>query len=396
MLEAGMMHVGGHAPLRPGKVAACEVGVVSARRLVASDDGGAGGGEDGAEAKAAERRTGRVLEKASLLCSGVLLSVAIAMLGTVSASSHAEAPCDLLAACERPASCPALFEPPPDVFSVRFETTAGQFTITAVTEWAPPYAQRFWQLARTEYMRGAPFYRVDRINSSVAWVVQFRYRGEPTVDKCWDDKMTSNATWSVHKPGNVRGTVAFSMNAVVPTPEMINCTSELYCAQGFSTNIFINYANNTRLDSPGFSIFGYVEPGGMEVVDRLFAGYGEVSDLCGSNSTQKSAAGTSFCNGFGKDCKGVSMSRLLDQGRSYWRTERPLLDSILSTQLVPTERGQPSGWLGYDDGEEAVRREHRARRGAGDRELLRLRSSILPWNQRHDADDDSPILVTVE
>jgi cyclophilin family peptidyl-prolyl cis-trans isomerase len=309
-------------------------------------------------------------------------------------ASKAEAPCDLLAACEHPASCPALSEPPPDVFSVKFETTAGQFTITTVTEWAPPYAERFWQLARTEYMQGAPFYRVDRISNTEAWVVQFGYRGEPTVDKCWDDKMTSNATWSVHKPGNVRGTVAFSMNAVVPTPEMINCTSELYCAQGFSTNIFINYANNTRLDSPGFSVFGYVEEGGMSVIDRLFAGYGEVSDLCGGDSTQKSAAGTSFCNGFGSDCKGVSMRRLLDEGRSYWKAERPLLDSILSMQLVPTERWQAEGWLSYDDGEKAGRREHRARRRAGKRDLLRLRSGMLPWNPGHGAEDDSPIEVT--
>ena len=38
-------------------------------------------------------------------------------------------------------------------------------------------------------------------------------------------------------------------------------------------------------------------------------GYGEVADLCGGNSSQKSAAGTSFCNGHGAACKGVSMER---------------------------------------------------------------------------------------
>ena len=62
--------------------------------------------------------------------------------------------------------------------------------------------------------------------------------------------------------GNVRGTVAFSMDAVPPNK---NCSSPQYCAQGFSTNIFINYANNTRLDPNGFAIFGEVLPPGMEV-----------------------------------------------------------------------------------------------------------------------------------
>ena len=323
----------------------------------------------------------------------VLLTItAVGLSGGVEA-----VPCDLLAACNNPATCPALSEYPPDVFSVRFETTAGAFIITTVTAWAPPYATRFWQLARIGYMVGAPFYRVDRINSSVAWVVQFGYRGEPAVDKCWDEKHTSNTTWSVNKPGNVRGTVAFSMYAVKPSPDMVNCTSDSYCAQGFSTNIFINYANNVRLDAPGFSVFGYVEAGGMSVVDRLFAGYGEVSDLCGGNSTQKSAAGVSFCNGFGAACKGVSMSRLVNEGRSYWKKERPLLDSILGLSILPPpQQGKKAHQrLGCDDRAESMQQEGGTESGRQE-EALRLRSGKLPWNHPDYGSDDVPMLVTVE
>ena len=40
-------------------------------------------------------------------------------------------------------------ETPPETFSVTFRTTAGDFTIVTVTAWAPPYAQRFWHLARS-------------------------------------------------------------------------------------------------------------------------------------------------------------------------------------------------------------------------------------------------------
>jgi hypothetical protein len=62
--------------------------------------------------------------------------------------------------------------------------------------------------------QGASFYRVDYINASTSFVVQFGYRGDPTVDACWDQNLTSNTTWSVHPPGNQRGAVAFSMNAI--------------------------------------------------------------------------------------------------------------------------------------------------------------------------------------
>lgn len=237
--------------------------------------------------------------------------------------------CDLLAACVAPSTCAALASRPPEIFDVRFETTAGDFTVRTTTAWAPPFAKRFWQLARVGYMRGAPFYRVDRRSARDAWVVQFGYRGEPAVDQCWDARQARNDTWRVHAPGNVRGTVAFSMGAV---PANVNCSAPAgsYCAQGFSTNLYINYANNTRLDAHGFAIFGTVLPPGMEVVDRLFAGYGEVADLC------KVANGshTRFCEGVGSACRGVSMARLIADGASYWRREKPKLDAIRSMRVL--------------------------------------------------------------
>jgi cyclophilin family peptidyl-prolyl cis-trans isomerase len=311
----------------------------------------------------------------------VSAGMAFAIAGNDFAKPASGFACDLLTVCHEPETCPAMSETPPAKFSVTFETTAGNFTVTTVTAWAPPYAKRFWQLSRIGYMDGAPFYRVDRINATTAWVVQFGYRGEPDVDKCWEDKRTDNTTWSVHKPGNVRGTVAFSMNAAPPSPLLPNCTSEQYCAQGFSTNIFINYANNTRLDAPGFSVFGYIEAGGMRVVDRLYAEYGEVSDLCGGNSAQKSAAGSTFCNGHGDACKGVSMSRLLNEGHAYWSSERPKLDSILSVTISKHHPKMDDGiyqegaekWMSYEDGEDEERGDRDSQR-RGKRELLRLLS----------------------
>ena len=236
-------------------------------------------------------------------------------------------PCDLLAACTTPSTCPALAAEPPPTFDVRFGTTAGDFTVRVTTAWAPPFARRFWQLSRIGYMEGAPFYRVDRLNASEAWVVQFGYRGDPAIDGCWDRRQTSNDTWRTHAPGNVRGTVAFSMGAVAANK---NCSSSQYCAQGFSTNIFINYADNTRLDANGFAIFGTVVPPGMEVVDQLYAGYGECTELC----TVANGSHTRFCNGTGSSCRGVSMNRLVADGAAYWRREKPRLDAILEVRVV--------------------------------------------------------------
>jgi hypothetical protein len=246
------------------------------------------------------------------------------------------APCDLLESCRRPSSCPVFAESPPPVFDTVFYTTAGDFTIRSYTAWAPPYAKRFWQLGRLQYMAGAPFYRVDRINASVGWVVQFGYNGQPSVDQCWDEHQTLNTTWSVQPPGNVQGTVAFSMDAVKPSAAYPNCSSADYCARGFSTNIFINYQNNSaRLDPPAFSPFGIVLPPGMDVVNKLYAGYGEVSELCpdGPTATTSTRRPDVFCVGRGAQCKGVDMDRLVKEGSAYVAKERPLLDSVKAVEV---------------------------------------------------------------
>lgn len=248
---------------------------------------------------------------------------------------------DLLAACRDP-ECPELREEPPSTFDVAFSTTAGEFTIRAFTPWAPPFARRFWALSRLRYMEGARFYRVDRSSDGQGWVVQFGYRGDPAVDQCWDRHRTSNSTWSVHAPGNVRGTVAFSMDAVNQSWTNPNCTADDYCAQGFSTNIYINYGNNSRLDPHGFAVFGVVLEPGMDIVNRLYAEYGEVSDLCpsgGSAQNYGGGGGGGFCHGFGSRCQGVNMTRLLSEGEEYCRREKPLLDRILhvgiSENVIP-------------------------------------------------------------
>lgn len=247
--------------------------------------------------------------------------------------ARAHALCSLMQACQAPASCPIFADAAPPQFEVHWSTTRGNFTMHVTTSWAPPYAQRLWVLAKLGYFVGGPFFRVLNMPHATppqAFVAQWGYSGNPPVDNCWDKHLTSNATWSVHEPGNVRGTVTFAMDGVANTHTNPNCSStSSYCAQGFSSNIFINLQDNSKLlDPPGFSPIGTVDAAGMAVVDALYAGYGEVASLCPAGAQDP------FCVGTGAACQGVNVTRLLAGGMAYVKREKPLLDVVVGVTAV--------------------------------------------------------------
>jgi len=117
------------------------------------------------------------------------------------------------------------------------------------------------------------------------------------------------------------------MNAVNQMHTNPNCTSATYCAQGFSTNIFINYGDNTRLDAPGFSIFGVLDSASLATSKSLFSAYGEVKDLCPLGATDP------YCVGTGNASQGVDVERLLSEGDMYLKSEKPKLDSVKGVRV---------------------------------------------------------------
>jgi peptidyl-prolyl cis-trans isomerase A (cyclophilin A) len=138
----------------------------------------------------------------------------------------------------------------PDSFRARFTTTKGDFVIAVHRAWAPLGADRFYNLVRSGYYDGVRFFRV-----LPGFMAQFGIHGDPAVSLLWRDQRIAD---DPVRSTNVRGRVSFATAG--PGTR--------------TTQVFINYGNNDRLDAMGFAPFGEVVEG-MDVVDSLYAGYGE-------------------------------------------------------------------------------------------------------------------------
>ena len=144
-------------------------------------------------------------------------------------------------------------KPAPAVSRLRFETTKGIFVLELVRANGPIGADRLYNLVRLGYYDDTRFHRVNK-----AYIAQFGLNGNAEVNRAWRDAYLAD---DPARSNNVRGSFAFSMKAMKDTR---------------NTQIFINLADNARNDVEAFTILGTVVQG-MEVVDRLYSGYGEES-----------------------------------------------------------------------------------------------------------------------
>ncbi len=170
----------------------------------------------------------------------------------------------------------------PAVFKAKFTTTTGDFVVEVHRDWAPLGADRFYNLVRYGYFTNAAFFRVVP-----GFVVQFGLNANPALNKVWheaaiqDDPVTQS---------NKRGTLVFATAG--PNTR--------------TTQFFINFVDNARLDGMGFAPFGTVVEG-MDVVDKIFPAYGEKprQDL------------------------------ITDQGDAYLKANFPDMDKIKLARIVP-------------------------------------------------------------
>jgi len=172
-------------------------------------------------------------------------------------------------------------EEAPATFQARFETSKGAFVLEIHRDWAPRGADRFYNLCRNGFFNDARFFRVIS-----GFMVQFGISGDPKVGQKWknakiqDDPVTQT---------NARGNITFATSG----------------ANSRTTQVFINFGNNARLDGMGFAPFGKVIEG-MDVVDSLYNRYGE-----GAPSG-----------------RGPSQSLIQSQGNAYLEKSFPELDHV--------------------------------------------------------------------
>ncbi len=177
----------------------------------------------------------------------------------------------------------------PATFRVRIETTAGSFTIEAHRDWSPHGADRFYELVRAGYYDDSRFFRVV----SGRWA-QFGISGDPAVAQRWrhstipDDPLTHP---------NTRTFVAFANTG--PNTR--------------STQVYINIGDNSRNDNTaGFAPFGQVVES-MDVVDKLYSGYGEHS---------------------GSGMRAGHQDEIFAGGDAYLDREFPKLDKLVRATIV--------------------------------------------------------------
>ena len=222
-------------------------------------------------------------------------SARIAVLACVASifSTGAWAQTPSAAPTAKPAFDPALLQPAslkakaPEEFSVKFETTAGAFTIKVTRAWAPNGADRFYNLIQHHYYDGAAFFRVLS-----GFMAQFGLSAYPEVNAAWEH---ANIKDDPLVQSNKRGYVTFATAG--PNTR--------------TTQLFINYGNNSSLDHQGFTPFGLVTDG-MDTVDKLYSSYGEGAP----------------------EGHGPNQSLVGNRGRAYLEKYFPKLDSISSATIV--------------------------------------------------------------
>ncbi|MCW3099286.1 MAG: cyclophilin type peptidyl-prolyl cis-trans isomerase [Chthonomonadaceae bacterium] len=208
---------------------------------------------------------------------GLWLAALALLVPVIGASAQTKTP----AALKNPA---ALKDKAPAKYKAQFETTKGTFVVDVTREWSPNGADRFYNLVKYGFFDGVKFFRVVP-----SFVVQFGIHGDPAIATKW---LESNIPDDKVVEGNKRGFLTFAKSGA---------------PNSRSTQLFINLADNDRLDAMGFSAFGKVSKG-MDVVDKLYGGYGEqITQLQG---------------------------QIAAEGNKYLETNWPKLDSIKKATIL--------------------------------------------------------------
>jgi len=187
----------------------------------------------------------------------------------------------VVSSCSRAAEPKITNEKAPATYRVNFETSRGPVVIEITRDLAPNGADRFYNLVKAHYFDESRFYRVVP-----GFMVQWGAAADPNVTKAWDVPIEDDPV----KMSNERGTITFAASG--------NPNSR-------TTHMFINFADNARLDAMHFSPIGKIVSG-MENVDQIYAGDGEKPD----------------------------QGQIREEGNAYLQKEFPNLDYIKTARLA--------------------------------------------------------------
>ena len=176
----------------------------------------------------------------------------------------------------------------PPVYRVDVETTQGKFVIEVHRDWAPNGADRFYELVRTKYYDNSRFFRVV----AGKWV-QFGIAGDPKIAQKWRDLTIPD---DPVRESNKAGYIAFAFTK--PGTR--------------ATQVYINLVDNSQQDTQGFAPFGRVVAG-MDVVEKLYSGYGENS---------------------GGGMRAGHQDKMFEEGDAWLDRDFPKLDKLIRARIV--------------------------------------------------------------
>jgi len=180
----------------------------------------------------------------------------------------------------------ALTEQAPATYKARFDTSKGVFVIDVQREWAPVGADRFYNLVKNGFFDDNRFFRVIS-----GFMVQFGINGNPQVSAPWRNAQIKD---DPVKQSNKRGFITFATAG----------------PNSRTTQVFVNFGDNARLDTMGFAPFGQVSTG-MNVVDQLYSDYGEGAPRG----------------------RGPDQGRIQQEGNAYLTKEFPNMDFVRKASI---------------------------------------------------------------
>lgn len=176
-------------------------------------------------------------------------------------------------------------EKAPEKYRVKLETSKGDVVIEVTRAWAPNGADRFHQAVKAGFYDECRFFRVVP-----NFMVQFGINGDPKVQSKWREATIKDEPVT---QSNKRGYVTYAKSGR---------------PNSRTTQLFINFGDNSFLDNQGFAPFGKVVTG-MDIVDSINAKYREKPN----------------------------QGQIQDEGNAYLKAEFPDLDFIKKATVLKAE-----------------------------------------------------------